>query len=54
MKVYNLLGKEVCVLVKEHKLPGEYEISWQAKDLPNGIYFYQLTTEEFSEIKKWC
>ncbi|MBI5404244.1 MAG: T9SS type A sorting domain-containing protein [Ignavibacteriae bacterium] len=57
LKVYDILGKEVAVLVNAKLQPGEYEtqfpnISITNNQLPSGIYFYRLQTENFSEIKR--
>jgi endonuclease/exonuclease/phosphatase family metal-dependent hydrolase len=50
--VYDIMGKEVKRTVDEEKAPGNYEIEFDAADLPSGIYFYRLTTAEFSLSKK--
>ncbi|MCW9064775.1 MAG: T9SS type A sorting domain-containing protein, partial [Ignavibacteriaceae bacterium] len=42
LKVYDVLGKEISTLVNEEKPAGEYEVEFNAKGLPSGIYFYQL------------
>ena len=52
LKVYDLLGREVATLVNEEKPAGEYEVEFNAADLPSGIYFYQLKAGEFSKTKK--
>ena len=52
LKVYDLLGKEIATLVNEEKTPGEYEVEFDALGLPSGIYFYQLTAEGISDVKK--
>jgi photosystem II stability/assembly factor-like uncharacterized protein len=52
LKVYDLLGREVATLVNEEKPSGEYEIEFNAANLPSGIYFYQLNAGSFSETKK--
>ena len=52
IKVYDVLGKEVATLVNEDKPAGNYEVEFNASDLPSGIYFYQLKSERFVEIKK--
>ena len=43
LKIFNLLGQEVITLVDDYRLPGEYRVSWDAKDRPSGVYFYKLT-----------
>jgi aminopeptidase N len=41
--VYDMLGREVAVLVNEHKNPGDYEVKWDASALSSGAYVYRLT-----------
>jgi hypothetical protein len=50
--VYDVLGREVSVLVSEQLKPGKYEVTWNAKNLVSGIYFYRLTTDNFSLTRK--
>jgi hypothetical protein len=50
--VYDILGREIAILVNEQLKPGTYEISWDASQYASGIYFYKLMTDEFTEAKK--
>ena len=50
--VYDILGKEVTTLVNETKLPGEYEVEFNAANLPSGVYFYRLRAGSFTSTKK--
>ena len=52
LKVYDVLGREVANLVNEEKSAGNYEINWNAQNLPSGVYFYKLQIGSFIEIKK--
>jgi len=52
LKVYNVLGKEAATLVNEEKPAGNYEVEFNATDLPSGIYFYRLQAGDFIETKK--
>ena len=52
LKMFDMLGREVALLVNEALQPGSYEIEFDAKDLPTGTYFYRLTTDGFTETKK--
>lgn len=52
LKVYDVLGNEVAVLVNEERSPGVYEINFDANSLSSGIYLYKLTAEKFSETKR--
>jgi hypothetical protein len=42
LRVFDLLGREVSVLVDEPKAPGSYRVSWDAGGLPSGVYFSSL------------
>jgi len=50
--VFDLLGREVKTLVNEVLQPGTYSVRFNAGNLPSGIFFYQMRTDNFSESKK--
>ncbi|MFA5403632.1 MAG: T9SS type A sorting domain-containing protein [Ignavibacteria bacterium] len=52
LRVYDILGKEVAMLVNEKLSPGKFEIAWNAFSLPSGMYFYKLETGNFTDVKK--
>jgi hypothetical protein len=53
LKVYDMLGCEVATLVNEYKLPGEYSALFTLRStLSSGIYFYKLTSGNYSQTKK--
>jgi len=52
LRIFDLLGREVATLVNEELRPGSYEAPWDASGFPSGIYFYTLTSGEFTETKK--
>lgn len=52
IKVYNVLGKEMAILVDEVKEPGIYSVRFDASDLSSGVYFYKLQSDSYSSIKK--
>ena len=52
LKVYDILGNEITSLVNEEKNTGIYEIKFDASGLPSGIYYYRLTSGNYSETKK--
>ncbi len=52
LSVYNSLGQEVRTLVSGEKAQGSYEVSFDASNLPSGIYFYKLQTGAKVEVKK--
>ena len=51
LKIFNILGQEVAVLVDEEKGAGYYQVRWEAA-LPSGVYFYRLQAGEYVETKK--
>jgi len=52
IKIFDILGREIKTLVNEHKDAGEYSITFNAFDLPSGIYFYQLRAGTSTATKK--
>jgi hypothetical protein len=51
--IYDILGKEVTVLVNEKKNAGTYEIQFDGTNYPSGVYFYKLMvtdSEKSSEL----
>jgi hypothetical protein len=40
--IYDLLGRQVEILVNEEKAAGTYEVIWYPNNLSSGVYFYQL------------
>jgi len=52
LKVYNITGNEVATLVNEVKGPGIYNAEFNGKNLSSGVYFYKLTAEKYSAVRK--
>jgi hypothetical protein len=50
--VYDILGREVAVLVNEKKMPGKYQVSFDAAGLASGVYVYRLTAGQYVECRK--
>jgi hypothetical protein len=50
--VMDVLGKEVSVPVNDEMEPGTYKAVFDASQLSSGVYFYELQTEVFREVKK--
>jgi hypothetical protein len=50
--IYDILGREVTTLVNGQFQPGSYEVTWDAAEHSSGIYFYELTTDNFKETRK--
>jgi hypothetical protein len=52
LKIYDILGNEVSILVDEIKQAGAYIVTFDAAKLPTGIYFYTIDAGNFRQSKK--
>jgi Secretion system C-terminal sorting domain len=50
--ICDMLGRELYRVAKEFLKAGSYNFSWDARKFSSGIYFYRMTTEDFSETKR--
>ncbi|MEJ5261803.1 MAG: Type 1 glutamine amidotransferase-like domain-containing protein [Ignavibacterium sp.] len=51
LTVYDIVGQKIIALLSENLSPGLYEIEFDASELSSGIYFYRLSTPNYSETK---
>ncbi|MBK7159407.1 MAG: T9SS type A sorting domain-containing protein [Ignavibacteria bacterium] len=52
LKVYDLLGKEVAVLVNEKLSPGIYKATFNGSNFASGVYFVRMESGDFRDIKR--
>jgi len=52
LKVFNSLGEEIAELVNEFRKGGSYQVTFDAAELPSGIYVYQISSGNYIETKK--
>lgn len=52
LKIHDILGRQVAVLVDKKQDAGNYSVSFDASDLASGVYFYRIMVGEFSSAKK--
>jgi endo-1,3-1,4-beta-glycanase ExoK len=52
LKLYDILGKEIKVLLNDFKMPGSYQYQFDGSNLSNGVYLYTMQTGDFIETKK--
>ncbi|MCK4773336.1 MAG: T9SS type A sorting domain-containing protein, partial [Candidatus Krumholzibacteria bacterium] len=57
LMIYNALGEKIVILVDKWQPAGHYKVDWNGtnqtgKHVASGVYFYQLHTEKFVQIKK--
>jgi photosystem II stability/assembly factor-like uncharacterized protein len=52
LSVFDLLGREVAVLVDEKKQPGDYKVTFGGSGLASGVYFYRMQAGSFVQTRK--
>jgi hypothetical protein len=52
LKVFNVLGQEVATLVNGQSPAGSYDVTFDARSLSSGVYFYQLSADGMVQTKK--
>jgi len=52
LKIYDVLGREVKVLVNEVKTAGTYSVDFNASEFASGVYFYRMESNGFIDVKK--
>ncbi len=52
VKVFNVLGEGVATLANSQFNAGSYTVTFDGKNLVNGVYFYRIQTEGFTETRK--
>jgi hypothetical protein len=52
LTIYDNLGREVAVLVNQQLSPGTYEVDFEAANFAGGVYYYKLSTGNYSQTKK--
>ncbi|MBL7094393.1 T9SS type A sorting domain-containing protein [candidate division KSB1 bacterium] len=52
LNIYDVRGRLLAIPVKQEHQPGNYRINFNARNLPSGIYFYQIKMNDFVDIKK--
>jgi hypothetical protein len=52
LKVYDIIGNEVEILVSQKQSSGSYSVPFDASKLPSGIYFYKLEAGDFIDTKR--
>jgi hypothetical protein len=51
LRVFDILGREVALLVGMHHPAGTYRVQFNGGSLPSGVYYYALSAGSYSQIK---
>ena len=52
LTIYDILGNEISVSVNESLAAGTYNVEFGSAELPSGVYFYKLSSGQFTDVKK--
>lgn len=52
LSIYNILGQRMKTLVSQKQKAGRYQVAWNASGYASGVYYYQIITGEYREVKK--
>jgi len=52
LKVYDILGNEIITLLNEYQEAGSYKIKFDGNGVTSGIYYYRITSGDYSDTKK--
>ncbi|MBI9071103.1 MAG: CotH kinase family protein [Melioribacteraceae bacterium] len=52
LNIYDVLGRKVKTIINGHLGSGNHKVRFDAGNMTNGIYYYQLQTDELTETKK--
>jgi|GEM_PF-789466 len=52
LEIYNILGQSIRILVDDFQYEGNYKITFDASELPSGVYIYRLKSGNYSDSKK--
>jgi hypothetical protein len=52
LTIFDVLGKEVAVLLNDIQQPGKYQVEFSAHEFPSGMYFYRIETGDFVQTRK--
>jgi len=50
--IYDIRGNEIAIIANQKLSAGRYSVEWNASNFPSGVYFYRVSSDNFSETKK--
>ncbi|MBZ0203879.1 MAG: PQQ-dependent sugar dehydrogenase [Ignavibacteria bacterium] len=52
LNIYDVIGREIAIIVNDEMTPGTYKAEWNASEYPSGVYFYKLIAGNVTLEKK--
>jgi len=52
LKVFDITGKEIKTLVNDYRQAGNYNVTFDAANLPSGVYYYRLSAGQNTSVKR--
>lgn len=52
LKIFNILGQEISIIVNALKEPGNYKVMFDGSSLAGGVYYYRINTDSYTQTKK--
>jgi hypothetical protein len=52
LSIFDILGRKVATLIDEPQIAGHHQVTWNAVDMPSGIYFYRVKAGKYTSINK--
>ena len=46
VSIYDVLGRELSILIDTDLPTGSHQLTWDARDIPSGVYFYSLAARD--------
>jgi len=53
LKIFDIMGREVEVIIQQYLTSGDYSAKWNAYNFSSGIYYYQLQADNLVTTKKF-
>ncbi len=52
LKVFDISGRELSILVDQVYTPGNYKVRFNGESLPSGVYIYRIQMNGFQQVQK--
>ncbi|MEE9552993.1 MAG: T9SS type A sorting domain-containing protein [candidate division Zixibacteria bacterium] len=50
--VYDIIGRKIKTLVSGHQNAGEHSVVWNADNVSSGVYFYRISSDDYSQTRR--